>query len=228
MSIAYVLDTETTDAEEPEVIELALMGPLHSLLAVEKAELLNFRPTKPISLGALATHHIIADDLKGFPLWPGKYELPSHCRYIVGHKVDFDWKAIGSPPNVKRICTLALARRAWPSLDSHRLEALIYFLYPHAMARELVKNAHNAAADVGLCSRVLHALYDTFGHPDSWERLWQISEEARVPTVFSWGKHKGLAIAEVKRIDRGYINWCLSGKCDIVNEDPYWEKALRA
>lgn len=224
---AVILDTETTDADAPEVIELAYMGPLDSALSVATPELFNWKPTKPIALGALATHHIIADDLVGYPVWPGKFDLPSGCHYIVGHKIDFDWKAIGSP-NVKRICTLALARRAWPSLDSHRLEALIYHLYPHPMARELVKHAHNAAADVDLCWRVLQAVWDVFGRPDTWERFWEISEEARVPTVFSFGKHKGKAIAEVKRIDRSYISWCLSGKCDIVNEDPYWQKALEA
>ena len=225
MSAAYIIDTETTDADDPQVIELAYMGPLDSALAVGTPTLLNFKPTKPIALGALATHHIIADDLQGCPEWSlDAFVLPADTQYIVGHKIDFDWKAIGSP-SVKRICTLALARHVWPTLDSHKLAALIYHLYPHAMARDLVKNAHNAAADVGLCQRLLAALWDAAGRPATWEQFWLISEKARVPTVFTFGKHQGKPIAEIRRSDPSYISWCLS-KCDIVTGDPYWQKAL--
>jgi exodeoxyribonuclease X len=223
---ALIFDVETTDVEDPQVIELAFMGPLYTPLGDAETTLLNFKPTKPISLGALATHNIISDDLKDYPEWSGTWSLPMNTAFIVGHNIDYDWKAIGSPPNVKRICTLALARHVWPSLDSHKLTALIYHLYPHGMARELVKAAHNAAADVGLCYRLLGALYDAIGRPESWEKFWQISEKARVPTVFSFGKFKGSLISEVRKLDPSYIRWCLSGKCDIVNEDPYWQKAL--
>jgi exodeoxyribonuclease X len=225
VSACYILDTETTDADDPEVIELAYMGPLDSPLSNAETTLLNFRPTKPITLGALATHHIIAADLEAFQTWPGSFSLPAGCSYIVGHSIDFDWKAIGSPANVKRICTLALARHVWPNLDSHKLAALIYHLYPHAMARELVKKAHSAAADVDLCQRVLAALWGIVGRPDTWEKFWLISEKARVPTVFTFGKHQGRPIAEIRRSDPSYISWCLT-KCDIVTGDPYWQKAL--
>jgi exodeoxyribonuclease X len=221
----YALDTETTDAgDAPEVIQLAIMGPLASVHAEASTQLLHFRPTKPISIGALATHNIIEADLVDAPPWTG-YSLPSDCGYLIGHAIDFDWKAIGSP-NVKRICTLALARSVWPDLDSHNLTALMYHLYPHALARDLVKNAHDAAADVALCSRLLLALFDVIDQPASWESLWRVSEEARMPKIFSFGKYKGEAIADIKRTDRGYINWCVSGKCDLVNEDPYLRQAL--
>lgn len=220
---AYFLDTETTDAEGSEVIQLAIMGPLDSIHAEAATRMLHFKPTNPISIGALATHNIIASDLTAYPEWSG-YTLPSDCAYLIGHSVDFDWKAIGSP-NVKRICTLALARSVWPDVDSHKLTALMYHVHPHALARELVKGAHDAAADVGLCNRLLYALFDVM-EPDSWESLWRISEDARVPKVFSFGKYKGEPIADIKRTDRGYINWCLSGKCDLVNEDSYLRQAL--
>jgi exodeoxyribonuclease X len=102
-----------------------------------------FRPTKPMQLGALATHHIIESTSRtatrglaaGIPR-----RAPS---IVVGHSVDFDWRAIGEP-NVKRICTLALARQAWPDLDSHSLGALTYYLNDHRRARELLKGAHDA------------------------------------------------------------------------------------
>lgn len=219
---AFLIDTETTDTDNPEVIELAYMGPLYTPLTDAPVECLNFRPSKPISLGALATHHIIESDLKDYPVWPGRW-LPDSAGvgYLVGHNCDFDWKAIGMPAGLKRICTLALARHVWPTIDSHRLEALIYHLYPHAMARELVKNAHNAAADVGLCYRVLAALWDAVGKPDTWERFWQISERARIPAIMPMGKHKGMPIAHVPN---DYKRWLLK-QPDV---DPYLAQALRA
>lgn len=231
MSLAIILDTETTDADNPQVIELAWTDALKSALTVVDVRLVRFKPSKPISLGAMATHHIIEADLLNCPTWPGKWDVPAGVQYIVGHNVDFDWKAIGSP-NVKRICTLALARYVWPKLDSHSLGALIYHIYPQSMARELLKNAHNAAEDVKLCHRVLDQVWDAVGRPDTWEKLWEASEKARIPERISFGKYgpqngePGMLIKEMRRKDPNYVQWLLSGKCDIVNNDPYLKKAL--
>lgn len=226
MTTALILDTETTGFDEPEVIELAYMGPLDSPLddANVPPTCLRFKPSKPIALGAMATHHIIADDLTECDPWPADWKIPGGAEYLIGHNVDYDWRAIGSP-EVKRICTLALARRLWPSLDSHSLSALIYHLYPHKLARSMVRGAHSAGADVALTYALLCNLWKAAGFP-AWEKLWLISEDARVPTHFSWGKYSGSEIKEIRRTDPSYISWCLSGKCDLVNDDPYMRKAL--
>jgi len=228
---AIIIDTETTSLDKPEVIELAYLGPLDTpLTAADPGVQLQFKPSVAISLGAMCTHHIIDEDLDGCDPWPGLWEPPVGVTYLVGHNVDFDWKAIGSP-NVKRICTLALARMVWPSIDSYSLGALIYHLYPHGMARKMVRGAHSALIDVELCNRVLFSLVDAL-QPRNWEHLWQISEKARIPTRFTFGKYgprdgqKGTPIGEVRRSDPGYIRWCLTS-CDIVTNDPYWQKALR-
>lgn len=226
MSCARVIDTETTDVDLPDVIELAYTAPLPApgtAFTRDQVELKRYRPRKAITLGAMATHHIIPDDLVDCDLWCGKWE-PQACDYIVGHNVDFDWKAIGCP-DLKRICTLALARHVWPKNDSHTLSACVYSTHPHATARELVRAAHNAQADVDLCGRVLLAITAIL-QPRDWAHLWELSEKARVPTMFTWGKHKGRPIADVRRFDPSYISWCLSGKCDAVNDDPYMRKAL--
>lgn len=228
---AIILDTETTGLDSPEVIELAYIGALDTPLSVaDPGYQFQFKPSKPISLGAMATHHIIDEDLVDCDPWPGTWAPPAGIDYLVGHNVDFDWKAIGSP-KIKRICTLALARKVWPNADSHSLGALIYSLYPHGMARKMVRGAHSALTDVDLCYRVLFAITDALQAFD-WARLYQLSEEARVPTHFTFGKYgpkdgqNGTPIADVRRMDPGYIRWCLSS-CDIVTNDPYWQKALR-
>lgn len=194
---------------------------------------LHFKPRKPISLGAMALHHIIDADLASAQEWPGKWHVPDGVGYLVGHHVDFDWQAIGAPKHIKRICTLALARKAYPTLETHALGALIYHLYPQPMARDLLRRSHEAAIDVDLCGRVLYSLLDSFGKPESWEKLWKLSEEARVPTRFTFGKYGpkdgklGSPIAEVRRADPGYVRWCLAN-ADLVKNDPYWQKALTA
>lgn len=225
MSLAYILDTETTGFEAPEVIQLALYGPLNNpLTSYAPTKVQKFRPSKPISVGAMAVHHILDTDLTCEPPWQG-YTLPTDCAYLIGHSVDYDWQGIGSP-NVKRICTLALARQLWPDNDGHSLVACMYRIYPHAMARSMVKGAHDAEADVHLCERLLGHLYDALGKPETWEQLWRLSEEARIPKLFTFGKHQGALIADIRRDDPGYVHWLLSGKCDTVNEDPYLRMAL--
>jgi exodeoxyribonuclease X len=235
---AIILDVETTGVDEPDVIELAILPLVETFSPTPQTLLsnegyptaLHFKPRKPISLGAMATHHIIEDDLKDAPLWQGSYPLAPDRQYIVAHSADFDWKAIGSP-DVKRICTLALARKLWPMLESHSLAALTYHLMSHAKARELLKNAHSALVDAMLCHQLLIAELALMPLISSWERLWAASEKARIPTHFTFGKYgpqagqPGIAIEEVRRMDPSYIDWCLS-KCDQC-QDEYWQRALR-
>lgn len=204
---AAVVDTETTGIDAPEVIEFsiaavtALPGPVFEMA---NQVVHRFKPSKSITLGAMATHHIIPDDLDDCPSAPESFELP---KFIIGHNVDYDWQAMGSPADVKRICTLALAREAWPDIDSHSLGALTYHLRPHREARDLLKMAHSAAADVALCFHVFREAIKvlTAAEPlTSWNAIWRLSEAARIPKVMPFGKHKGVKIAD---LPRDYIDW---------------------
>ena len=229
---AIVLDTETTGLDAPDVISLAtseLLPAPDTNLVSARCVLRSFKPRKPISYAAMATHHIIPEDVEFAEEWPGSWPTPPGVEYLVGHNVDYDWKAIGSP-HVARICTLALSRWIWPDLESHSLGALIYFLMPPPEARKLLQRAHAADQDVYLCLLVLqHILY---ARPlVSWHQVWAASEKARVPTRFAFGKYgpkdgkPGQLIADVRRQDPGYIRWCL-GVPDFAN-DSYLAKALR-
>lgn len=232
MSGATLLDTETTGITDPEVIELAFAGPFDSFTPVDESndsiQCLRFKPSKPISLGALATHHILDEDLAQETPWPGQWVPPGD--YLVGHKIDFDWEAIGSPP-VKRICTLALARALWPDLDSHSLSALTYHFVERHEARELLRSAHDATRDVELCARLLRKILEQLPAVRDWEQLWQASEHARVPVRFTFGKYgpqgetPGRLISEIRIQDPGYIRWCL-GVPDFA-KDQYLSRALR-
>jgi exodeoxyribonuclease X len=237
---AIVIDTETTGFDEPDVIELAHTEPMLAPIFVDSisASVVRFKPRKAIAYGALATHHIFEDELGSAEPWTGSWLPPAGTEYLIGHHIDYDWKAIGSP-DIKRICMLALARRHWPDIDSHNLSAMIYATAPRCdwdELREIMRFAHGAGVDVSLTYRLLKIIVANLG-VKTWEQLWQASETARIPLRLTFGKYgpheawakstgqKGMLCAEVRRSDPGYWSWLMS-KCDQVRDDPYLRKAL--
>jgi exodeoxyribonuclease X len=214
---AVILDTETTGTVDPEVIEAAWRYVDIYGQGVGSSFSQRFKPSKPISLGALATHHIMDEDLVDCSP-TGSFALLAGVEYLIGHNVDFDWRAIGSPP-LKRIDTCALSRVVWPDADSHSLGALMY-LVDRQGARQRLAGAHSAIVDVDNCRLLLEKIIVALVVV-TFEDLWLASEAARVPTVMPFGKHLGMPIREVPR---DYKQWLLR-QPDV---DPYLERALRA
>lgn len=182
-----------------------------------------FNPCQPMHFGALAVHHIPPSVLRECRPHT-EYELPNGVQYIIGHNVDFDaavlQRAGADLSNIRLICTLALSRMIYPQLDSHSLGALTYFIsdnFDHA--RNELKNAHSAAADVMLTASLLRHLLT--GHSIGVDGLWTLSEQARMPTRMMFGKHKGMFIAD---LPNDYRQWLLKQN-DL---DPYMRKALTA
>lgn len=219
----YFYDTETTGFDNPLVIEAASVEyTLNGHAGAVYTE--QFQPDKPIELGAKATHHILESDLLDKrPAADFSFsEACPQCTYLIGHNVDYDWEVSGKPL-VKRIDTLSLARLFWPKLDSHSQTALMYLHFGDD-ARVLVRGAHNAMVDVDNLIRLWEGLFlpqlklVTGGFP-SWEQIWEVSEDARIPRVMPFGKHKGLP---VKQVPRDYVQWYLRQP----DTDPYVVKAL--
>jgi exodeoxyribonuclease X len=216
MSKAIIFDTETTGLDAPEVIEAAWIE-LRSLspLSFGKSFEQRYKPSKPIGIAALATHHILDEELADCPP-SASFKLPEELEYLIGHNVDFDWNVVGSP-DVRRICTLSLARAVWPELESHSQGAILYFL-DRKNAKERLQNAHSASADIQICATILEHICRE-RRIDSLEVLWQTSEDARIPTHMPFGKHKGMPIADVPR---DYARWLL----DQPNIDPFVRRAF--
>ena len=218
MTNAIIFDTETSGKNEPVLIEAAWIR-LGSINPFSTSEEFNqrYNPLKPIELGALAIHHILDEELVDCPDYT-EFNIPANTEYIIGHNVDYDWNIIGQP-NIKRICTLALARRAWPTLDSHTQSALFYYL-SRSNARDVLKNAHSALADVKICAVILQNACEAL-NISNLDDLYKISEQSRIPTHMPFGKHKGVAISD---IPRDYKTWLLNQD----NVDPFVRKALEA
>lgn len=219
---AIIFDSETTGLKDPQMVEGAYLklADIQTLEVVEEF-LQRYKPSKPIELGALATSHIYDEELVDCPPHT-EFALPAGTTYIIGHNVDYDWGVIGQP-DVKRICTQALSRALWPDADSHSQSAMIYLHY-REHARGLLQNAHAALDDVHNCRRLLVKILEELATRNgasvfSFEDLWMISEEARIPTVIRFGKHAGSKIAD---IPADYKRWMLAQD----NVDPYLRKAL--
>lgn len=225
MEAAAIFDTETTDAKDPVMIQAAI------ILAYSPEELLAgsgiasdqyFNPGVPISYSAMAVHGITEEDVDDCPP-PSEFSLSEEIKYLIGHNIDFDWRVIGEP-DIKRICTLAMARYLMPEFDDHKQLTLLFF-FDKKLAKFFFSSAHNAATDVQITNAVLCNLIGVaielgeLPECPSFEQIWEFSEKARIPKVMAFGKHKGMPIAEVPR---DYKQWLL-GQPDV---DPYLRKAL--
>lgn len=175
-----------------------------------------------ISFAAMAVHHILEAEIADQPNF-STFQLPAETTYIIGHNIDYDIRAIQQcgvdTSHIKAICTLALARLVWPDAEAHNISALIYMISKGSeKAREMLKGAHRADADIILTANILmHIIYKL--NIQSIEELFEASEDARIPRTINFGKHRGSKIAE---LPSDYVSWLLK-QTDL---DPYLKKAL--
>lgn len=222
---AIILDTETHTLNGlPIEIAYAPVEVHAGKLSLDKSQLFDqlYQVNQPISYAAMAVHHILESDLVDQPLYTS-FELPADTTYIIGHNVNYAMAAIArcgvETQDIKAICTLALARKVWPQADAHNISALIYLISKGSdKARELLKGAHRADADIILTANILmHIVHHLNIH--NIDDLYLASEQARIPTKINFGKHKGSLIQD---LPHDYINWLLR-QDDL---DPYLKKAL--
>lgn len=220
---AIIIDTETTGFREKEPIQIAWTHVPDLDLSPGERYHQRYAPATPIELGALATHHILEEDLIGCEPYEGSFPAPDGTEYLIGHNIDFDCAALHIGQEYKRICTLALSRYLWPDLDSHSLGAMMYFI-DRGAARDRLRNAHDAEADVELTRILLSHILDTLNADmyttvQTWQDVYFMSERARIPKKMPFGKYKGWAI---ERVPRDYVNW-LARQPDT---DPYLMRAF--
>lgn len=219
-NVALLLDTETTGMNEPIIpVEIAYTQILDARCENIGEEFCKrYAPGKPIEVSAMATHHIIDADLQDAdPI--SSFSLPAETEYLIGHNIDYDWVALGKP-EVKRICTLALARRLFPEWESHSLSSAMFYLLEHEKARDMVRSAHSALFDVRMNIILLQAIMEKMPKVNTFEILWSASEKARIPVIMPFGKHKGVPIRD---LPSDYCSWLLRQP----DMDPYLLTAIR-
>lgn len=229
---AVAIDFETTDAsKDAQATELGLcpvdFSRNDTLNPRIDAAAVRCKPERTITYGAMAVTGICPEDVANAPSHQEVCHayLPQGAAYIVGHNVDFDIQVAANAgvdvSQYRAICTLAIARELYPELE-HSLGALMYAL-DYDYARQHAQHAHSAAHDVRFCVRLLRIFCRALGISDM-AKLYEYSQQARIPKRFSFGKHKGEVIAEVAQTPKGrdYLKWLLKN-----NEDPYLLQACQ-
>lgn len=220
-----ILDTETHTLNGlPIEIAYAPIEIESGKLSLDKKKIFDqlYQVGQPISFAAMAVHHILESDLVNQPFY-NEFQLPTETTYIIGHNVDYDIAAIArcgvETSHLKPICTLALARHVWPDAEAHNISALIYLISKgNDKAREMLKGAHRADADIILTANILMHIIHQLDIQNT-EQLYIASEEARIPKSITFGKHKGTAIQD---LPTDYVQWLLR-QDDL---DVYLRKAL--
>jgi exodeoxyribonuclease X len=228
---AYIFDTELTDRRDGEIIEAALIriaeapdlfggsDEIDPKLQADGTSFGRYRPSKPVAFGSMAVHHILPLELEQCRP-SSEFELAGDCGYLIGHSIDFDWKAAGSPAHVKRICTHAMAQWLWPDATGYSQSALLYMLLGATHeTRELLRKAHCALDDAHNNLTLLGHILALKPEIRTWSQLWEYSEECRIPRTCPMKRNEGVLLED---LDDGFIQWCL-GQHWL---DPYFRKGL--
>lgn len=210
---ALILDTETDSKIDPRPIQVAYINPDNGDRFMKY-----YHSGRDICPATMAVHHISNEDVADKQLF-NFLEVPP-MDYMIGHNIDYDWRVIGEP-DCKRICTLALARSLFPEWSGHSLGACVYHILPAVKAKKLTKDAHDALADVEANWEVYKHICATLAiGEDDYESVWAASEDARIPNVMPFGKHRGVPMNE---LPANYVSWALTNLTDI---DTYLRTAL--
>ncbi len=216
----YFFDTETTgNTPSDRLCQLAIKERGNPVPFINEL----FKPPIPIPFEASAVHHISNKMVAEKPLFtesPRYQEIKTLFEdpntIVVAHNASFDTAMLIAegihPTNV--ICTYKTIH----ALDHHGAFAqhkLQYLRY--ALDMELDVPAHDAFADVVvleqlfeyLLKRIINEGADELG---ALETMKKISGEPMFMREFSFGKHKGMRVEEVAKIDPGYLSWLLSEK----------------
>jgi exodeoxyribonuclease X len=225
-----IFDTELTDRKGGEIIEAAwitlapgpdLLGISDDIppgLPIQSEYCERFKPSQPIAFGAMAVHHILPHELDDCPP-SSAFRLPL-CAFMVGHSIDFDWEAAGSPSHIRRIDTHAMSQWIWPDATGYSQSALIYMLEgASAETRAMVKQAHGVLPDVHLNHGLLCHILKQKPEIRTWSDLWLYSEQCRVPRTCPLKRWEGVLLEDM---DDGAIEWCLNQSW----LDPYFRIGL--
>jgi DNA polymerase III epsilon subunit-like protein len=231
-----VLDTECTHADphQAEIVELAVAKWDQNWQYV--CEL--FGSQKPMPPEASAITHIHPDQIAHLPTFVQSPEqvipmLVSDRNYYVSHNIRYDRDVLGqqlnqmdadlarmiTDPN-RWICTLRLAKRAWPQAASHTQSYLRYWLnlpVPHHVV------SHRAEPDTQVCVHLLERVVQELLNQGqiTWDQhlapqLVQLTQAPIPVSMWPFGKHKGKSFSE---LDTDYLLWCVDNLKFLNEQD---------
>lgn len=209
------LDTETTDIENPRVVQLAYKH-------ATTGEIVNayFKPPVPISFGSMATHHIteaMIANKKAFEESPERERMLQLVQesIIVAHNAEFDIATLANEGVgvLRSIDTEQVARHVLVS-DRYALQYLRY-----AFDLNVVAQAHDALGDVlvlealfNYLTTVVREQYSLTLDEEVIQKMIELSDAPVLQSVFLFGKYKGKTFVEIMEQDKQYLEWLYASK----------------
>lgn len=209
-------DCETTGVTPADkMVELAFAITTPDLEIIEADQSL-IDPQIPIPSGASAVHHITNKMVECEPTIEEYMEMKnyplntSEPMLFIAHNAAFDFRYFGPylHEQTQVFCTLRLARKLFPELDSHKLQALRYSLD----LPDVDGDAHRADADVEMLMNFVRYCMLVTGK--TVEELAEFAQQPIQVEKLGFGKHKGKAL---KDVPLDYWQWLL--KQDNVDPD---------
>lgn len=226
----FFFDTETTGNTEND--RLCQLGIKERGIA-EPVVSATYKPPLPVSIEAMAVHHITEKMLADRPAFMESAEYPELKALIedpetvvVAHNAPFDVAMLtkeGIVPS-QYICTYKVARAldTQEKISQYKLQYLRYLL-----GIEIDAVAHDAWGDVlvleALFERLLTKLIESKGSEEAaLAEMIAISARPILFTTLRFGKHNGKRIEEVAQEDRDYLQWLLKQKKENPTGEDDW------
>jgi DNA polymerase III epsilon subunit-like protein len=219
----FFLDTETTSQDQTiaRVVEIAIIS---SLEKIEE----KINPQTPISIGAMATHHITEKMIAWEKIWNDSYSAEwlkrelADGQILVAHNAPYDVSVLENEwVTVPRyIDTLRVAKHLLedPSIESFSLQYLRYF-YDLDDAHEGELSgwfAHSALYDTIVLKWFYEFLLEEVQHTkptvDPVEHMLVLTQSPILIRTFRFGKYNGRTIEDVSVENRGYLEWLLNSE----------------
>lgn len=229
MTIARVIDFETTGTPEDEHAEVIELGRIDVNLATKEIG----NPWQSLCLPrgsippiAKAVHHITEQDVANSPsvrdLWDAFFDGIGSADILVAHYAKFE-KHFCPVIGAEWIDTYKVARLVWPDAPSHSNQALRYWLNLD-VDREKAWPPHRALPDAYVTANLLVRLLAE----KTPEEMLHISKYPALIKVMNFGKHKGTTFEDAP-LD--YLEW-IRDKSEMDEDTKfsagYWIKKRRA
>jgi len=223
-----IFDTETTDRDiNNRLVQLAYKN-------LSTGEFVNeyFKPSIPITFGAMAVHHItneMVENKKPFAESEHKKNLIDSVveNIFVAHNAPFDIQVLKNEgvEVKKNIDTLRVARHLLES-EQYSLQYLRY-----SLGLNVVADAHDALGDVLVLeslfqylSKIVKDKFTLDSDEKIVDKLLELNDLPVLLTVVNFGKYKGKSFADVAEVDKGYLQWLFGS--ETQKSEPEQNKEL--
>lgn len=199
-----IIDSETCDFDSG-IVELACIDVIGNKIDYTSQQSHFVNPRKPVSIKAMATHHITDEMVANSPLIEDVIDAYKGANYLVAHNAEFD-KRMMPEMDVPFVCTLKLARRLWPELESHSNQYLRYALKLDVNVPDGL-HAHRALYDCIVTASLFKRIKDDSGWTDT--EMLEITNQPSILHKIGFGMHLGMTFRDIYKENPSYFTWYL-------------------